>query len=76
MIEGEKVFGVRVTKGKVNTGDTVDVYREGQKTGTTRLVSLRSRAKTVQEAKKDQEAGMLFDPKLDIKVGDVVKFIP
>lgn len=76
MIEGEKVFGVRVTKGKVNTGDHVDQYRDGKKISSTRLVSLRSRAKQVQEAKKDQEAGMLFDPKLDIKVGDVVKFIP
>lgn len=76
MIEGAKVFGVRVTKGKANTGDQVDLYRDGKKSGTTRLVSLRSRAKTVAEAKKDQEAGMLFEPKLDIRVGDVVKFIP
>lgn len=76
MIEGEKVYGVRVTKGKVNAGDTVDLYRDTKKIGTTKLVSLRSRAKQVAEAKKDQEAGMLFEPKLDIKVGDVVKFIP
>lgn len=76
VIEGETVFGVRVTKGKVNTGDHADLYRDAKKLGSTRLVSLRSRAKPVSEAKKDQEAGMLFEPKLDIKVGDVIKFIP
>lgn len=76
VIEGQTVYGVRVNKGKVNTGDHVDLYRDAKKIGSTRLVSLRSRAKTVSEAKKDQEAGMSFEPKLDIKVGDVVKFIP
>ncbi|MBI1862649.1 DHH family phosphoesterase [Candidatus Microgenomates bacterium] len=55
MIEGQKVFGVRITKGKANTGDTVDLYRDGKKTGSTRLVSLRSRSKQVAEAKKDQD---------------------
>jgi translation initiation factor IF-2 len=74
-IEGEQVFGVRVTKGKVNVGDHAHIYRDGKKTAETRLVSLRSRAKTVSEAKKDQEAGMLFEPKVDIKEQDVVKFI-
>lgn len=76
VIEGETVFGVRVTKGKITVGDHADLYRDKQKIGATRLVSLRQRAKQITEAKKDQEAGMLFEPKLDIKVGDVVKFIP
>ncbi len=75
IIEGEQVFGVRVNKGKVNMGDHVHVYRDGKKVAETRLVSLRNRAKTVSEAKKDQEAGMLFEPKVDIKEQDVIKFI-
>jgi translation initiation factor IF-2 len=75
IIEGETVYGIRVTKGKVNIGDQAHIYRNDQKIAETRLVSLRNRAKTVSEAKKDQEAGVLFEPKVDIKDQDVVKFI-
>ncbi len=75
IIEGQTFFGCKVTKGKVNAGDNVELYRNDQLVDKTRLVSLRIRAKTVQEVKKDQECGMQFSPELDIKVGDVVKFI-
>lgn len=75
IIEGEKIFGVKITKGKVNDGDPVEAYRGANLIGKSKLVSLKNRAKTVNEAKKDTEAGMVFSPELDIKVGDVIKFV-
>ncbi len=75
IIEGEKVFGVTVTKGKINLNDELEIFRNDQPSGKTKLISLKIRAKPVDEVKKDQEAGMLFSPPLDIKVGDVVKSI-
>lgn len=75
VIEGETAYGVKVTKGKITVGETAELYRNGNMIGKARLVSLRIRAKSVTEVKKDQECGMLFSPLLDIKVGDVVKFI-
>jgi translation initiation factor IF-2 len=75
VIEGETIFGVKITKGKIANGDQIEIYRNDSPIGKTKLVSLKSRAKTIQEIKKDQEAGMLFYPILDIKVGDVVKCI-
>lgn len=75
VIEGEKVFGVRINKGKANMGDTVQLYRDNKPVAKSSLTSLRIHAKTVEEVKKDQEAGMLFDPAIDIRVGDVIKFI-
>lgn len=75
VIEGEKVFGVRINKGKANMGDTVQLYRDNKPVAKSSLSSLRIHAKTVEEVKKDQEAGMLFDPAIDIRVGDVIKFI-
>lgn len=75
IIEGEKVFGTKVIKGKINLGDNLEVHRDGQLFNKTRLVSLHIRAKNVQEVKKDQECGMVLSPLLDIKVGDVVKSI-
>lgn len=74
-IEKEVVFGVKVTKGKINLNDPIEVYRENRLIGKTKLISLKIRAKVVDEVKKDQEAGMMFYPPLDIRVGDVVKSI-
>jgi len=75
IIEGEKIYGVLVTKGKINLGDFLEVYRGENFFGKTKLVSLKIRAKKVEEVKKNQEAGMIFSPPLDITIGDVVKSI-
>lgn len=75
IIEGEKICGVSITKGKINLGDHVELYRNNHVIGKTELVSLKHRAKTVDEVRKGEEAGMVFGPQLDVRVGDVVKFI-
>ncbi len=75
IIEGEKIFGVNVIKGKINLGDEIEVFRKNKPIGKTKLVSLKVRAKSVNEVKKGQEAGMIFGPPLDFSVGDVVKSI-
>ncbi len=75
VMDGETAFGAKVTKGKINLGDPAEVYRGENLIGKTRLASLKIRAKSVQEVKKDQECGMVFSPILDIQVGDVVKYI-
>ncbi len=75
IIEREKIFGVSVIKGKINLGDQLECFRKNKLIGNTKLVSLKIRAKTVNEVKKGQEAGMVFGPPLDFIVGDVVKSI-
>ncbi|MDH7476503.1 MAG: translation initiation factor IF-2 [Microgenomates group bacterium] len=75
IIDQEKVFGVEITKGKINLGDNLEVYRNNNLIGKTKLVSLKIKAKKVAEVKKEQEAGMIFSPQLDIRIGDVVKSI-
>lgn len=75
IIEGEKIVGISMSKGKANLGDTVEIYRGGTQVNKTSLVSLKIRAKTVEEVRKGQEAGMVFSPQLDLRVGDVIKFI-
>ena len=74
IIQDEKVFGIKVTKGKANLGDPTELYRDGKFVGKSKIVSMKIRAKNVQEAKKDQEAGVII-PDIDIKVGDMIKFI-
>lgn len=75
IVEGEKIFGVSVTKGKINLGDELEGFRKNKLIGKTKLVSLKIRAKIVDEVKKGQEAGMIFGPPLDFVVGDVIKSI-
>lgn len=75
IIEREKIYGVKVTKGKINLSDNIELYRDSKLVSKTKLVSLKMRAKPIEEVKKDQEAGMLFHPELDMKVGDVIKSI-
>lgn len=75
VIEGEKIYGMKIIKGKITSGDSLQLFRNNSLIGKMRLVSLQIRAKKVQEVKKDQESGMIFSPLLDIRVGDVVKCI-
>ncbi len=74
IIEGEKVFGIKVTKGKANLDDLTEVYRGDNLVGKSKIVSLKIRAKNVPEVKKDQEAGVII-PNVDIRVGDMIKFV-
>ena len=74
-IEGEKVFGSRLTKGKFELGDMLEIHRNDTIIGKSKIVSLKIRAKKVEEVKKGQECGLILSPALDIRVGDVVKCI-
>ena len=74
-IENEIVAGVRMLKGKATLNDQIEIYRSGNLIGKGRLISLKIRAKPVKEVKKNEEAGMIFSPRLDIIIGDVIKFI-
>jgi len=75
IIENEKIYGIKMIKGKLNLDDEIEVYRDNHLFGKTKLISLHTRAKKIQEIRKEQEAGMIFSPPLDICVGDVVKCI-
>lgn len=75
VIEGEKIFGVKVTKGKINLNDEIHQYRQDKLIAKTKLISLKIRAKAVTEVKKNEEAGMIFSPPLDFRAADVVKSI-
>lgn len=61
--DGQVVYGCLITSGKVKLGDRV----AGSK-----VVSLRIGKDAVKEAKKDQECGLILEPHLDYKPGDVI----
>lgn len=73
IIEKERIAGIKVLKGKINLNDQIEIYRNSQLIGKTKIVSLKQRAKLVNEVKKNEEAGIIFYPKLDFSIGDVIK---
>lgn len=74
-LDGETAYGLKVVKGKIATGDNVEIFRGERLVGKTKIASLRVRAKVVNEVKREDECGMMFYPLLDITIGDIVKCI-
>lgn len=73
LIEKERVAGIKVSKGKLNLNDTIEIYRDKQLLGKAKIVSLKIRAKPVSEVKKNDEAGAIFYPQLDFVPNDVIQ---
>ncbi|MFO0703241.1 MAG: GTP-binding protein [Patescibacteria group bacterium] len=74
-IEGEKAYGMSITKGKFALGDEIQAFREGNNYGKAKIISLKFKAKNISEAKKGEECGFMISPDLDMRVGDIVKCI-
>lgn len=60
---GTIVFGCLVTSGKIRLGDSV---------GTSKITSIKMNKADVQEAKKDQEIGLVLSPSVELKPGDIM----
>ena len=63
-INGKKVLGAVVVSGKISLKDFVNQKHK--------VISLQVGKDQVEEVKKDQEFGMLLNPELDIKPGDII----
>lgn len=73
VIEKEKIAGIKIIKGKLSLNDKIELVRNERVVGKTKIVSLKTRAQTVNELKKGSEGGVLFYPLLDFNIGDVIK---
>ena len=73
IIEKEKIAGISVIKGKININDQIELTRKDRLVGKAKIVSIKMRARTVQELKKNDEGGVIFYPQLDFSPSDVIK---
>ncbi|OGK57068.1 translation initiation factor IF-2 [Candidatus Roizmanbacteria bacterium RIFCSPLOWO2_02_FULL_38_10] len=73
IIDKERIAGIQVTKGKLNVNDNIELWRNTKLFGKAKLVSLKTRARAIDEIKKDMEGGVVFYPELDFNIGDMVK---
>lgn len=72
-IDGQLIAGVKVTKGRVDLHDRAELYRENGLKDEALVTSIKQRAHTIESLKKGEEGGLLLDPQLDVKQGDVIK---
>lgn len=73
VIEGQSIAGISIQTGKVSVGDEIEVIRGENVVGIAKVVSVRQKTKTLIELKKGDEGGLLMEPVIDFKVGDMVK---
>src|SRR3989338_8108591 len=73
IIDKERIAGIQVTKGKLNVNDNIELWRNTKLFGKAKLVSLKTRARAIDEIKKDMEGGVVFYTELDFNIGDMVK---
>ncbi len=59
------VFGCLCVSGKIKIGDLV----QGSK-----IISLKANKKDVDEVKKDEEFGMVIEPQIELKPGDIISY--
>lgn len=72
-IEGKSIVGVKVVKGKIDLHDRAELYHNNAVKDEALVLSVKQRAATIESLKKGEEGGLLLDPQLDVKVGDVIK---
>lgn len=68
----KRVAGCKVAEGRIARGDTILIMRKSKELGNTKAASLRKEKTDVVVVKKDEEFGIIFDPQLDFKIGDMI----
>lgn len=65
-------LGIKVLDGRVARGDKVRVMRGDESVGEATIASLRVGKNTTSKVEKGQEAGIVINPSLDFRVGDML----
>ncbi|HSX49081.1 MAG TPA: GTP-binding protein [Candidatus Saccharimonadales bacterium] len=68
----KRVAGSKVAEGVVSKSDRVKLMRGEKELGMVKILSIRKQKSEVNEVKQGEECGILFEPQLDFKEGDVL----
>lgn len=71
--KGERIAGCKVVDGVISKGPKVRIMRDEEKVGDTRIKSIKRLKEELSKVEKSQDCGMLFDPQVDFKIGDIVE---
>ena len=68
------VTGGKVTTGKVTPNLDFHVYRDGEKVGESKLISLQRNKESTKEVREGEECGIVIEKTVDLAVGDELRF--
>lgn len=68
----KKVAGCKVANGRISKGDKMILERGGKEIGNAKAISLRKQKLEVASVGQSEEFGLILDPQLDFKLGDVI----
>jgi translation initiation factor IF-2 len=68
----KKVAGCKVTQGRINKTDKMQIIRGEKKLGQIKAISMKKQKQEISEAKAGEEFGVIFEPQLDFAIGDVL----
>ena len=71
-IKNERIAGCRVKEGKIAKQNLIQLKRGEEVLGTSRIKSMKIGKNDVDEAKTGEEFGVVFSPKLDFAIGDML----
>ncbi|KKR77978.1 MAG: Translation initiation factor IF-2 [Candidatus Curtissbacteria bacterium GW2011_GWA1_40_9] len=72
-IEGKKIAGSQVTKGKIKVGDQAIIKSQNREGKETKIASLKKFRKEVESASSGQECGIAFAENIDFNIGDIIE---
>ncbi len=72
-IEGKKVAGSHISKGKIQIGDSVLIRPQRGEAKETKITSIKKFKKDVESASAGQECGIAFSANVDFNVGDIIE---
>jgi len=71
--KSEQIAGCKVLDGYITKGPKVKILRGEEIIGETKIKSLKKVRDEVTRVEKSDECGMMFDPKIDFQVGDLIQ---
>lgn len=71
--KSEKIAGCKILDGVFTKGPKVKIIRGEEIIGETKIRSLKKVRDEVTKVEKGEECGMMFDPKIDFTVGDIIQ---
>ena len=72
-IDGKKIAGIKITKGKIKVGDSVIVSNPNGEDNESKVVSLKKFKKDVESASAGQECGIGLSPQVDFQEGYIIE---
>jgi len=70
--KNRQIVGGKVIEGEITKGVKIEILRNEEKIGEVRLISLQKNKKIIEEAKKGEECGMLFEGNVRIEDDDIL----